>query len=465
LSGRSCSQRRTARGAIVVQRPEDGLVTAMVGGRGYGGGMSFNRATDIRRQPGSVIKPIIAYAPAMEYLGYTAATMVLDEETAFGEYTPANFNDKYYGWVTVREAVTRSLNVPAVKILSEVGVERAKEFAASCGIEFHEKDESLALALGGFTYGVSPLQVAGAYSAFASGGVYHAPSVIRFIADSEGREVYRCAPEGRRVMSAANAYILTSMMKSVVSEGTGHRLSSLGIPLAGKTGTVGMEAGNRDAWMATYTPDYTAVVWLGYDSDNHGVLPAGATGGSYPAMILGELYAMLYPEGTAEDFTVPGDVAEYRIDQRTLELTHRLTLANALTPKSSQMTELFTSATAPEDATSYWAVPRAARGLRAGTAGGITLISFDCPDAFGQYILCRTGMDGAEEELGEWDGAGGRVEYADATALPGEKYRYRVLCRHKELKIGGRHVYGPATDYITVQAPPKRVSIVIGEGL
>jgi len=207
------------------------------------------------------------------------------------------------------------------------------------------------------------------------------------------------------------------------------------------------------------------VVWLGYDSDNHGVLPAGATGGSYPAMILGELYAMLYPEGTAEDFTVPGDVAEYRIDQRTLELTHRLTLANALTPKSSQMTELFTSATAPEDATSYWAVPRAARGLRAGTAGGITLISFDCPDAFGQYILCRTGMDGAEEELGEWDGAGGRVEYADATALPGEKYRYRVLCRHKELKIGGRHVYGPATDYITVQAPPKRVSIVIGEGL
>ena len=115
--------------AIVVLEPSTGMVVAMVGGRSYTGGISFNRATDIRRQPGSVIKPVIAYAPAFEYLNYTAADMILDEETTFADYTPSNYGNKYYGWVTVREAVTKSLNVPAVKTLSAVGVYRAKDFA------------------------------------------------------------------------------------------------------------------------------------------------------------------------------------------------------------------------------------------------------------------------------------------------------------------------------------------------
>lgn len=113
----------------MVLEPSTGMVVAMVGGRSYTGGISFNRATDIRRQPGSVIKPVIAYAPAFEYLNYTAADMILDEETTFADYTPSNYGNKYYGWVTVREAVTKSLNVPAVKTLSAVGVYRAKDFA------------------------------------------------------------------------------------------------------------------------------------------------------------------------------------------------------------------------------------------------------------------------------------------------------------------------------------------------
>ena len=276
--------------AIVVLEPSTGMVVAMVGGRSYTGGISFNRATDIRRQPGSVIKPVIAYAPAFEYLNYTAADMILDEETTFSDYTPSNYGNKYYGWVTVREAVTKSLNVPAVKTLSEVGVERAKDFAKRCGIEFDDKDDSLALALGGFTYGVSPLQIAGAYSCFASGGIYNTPTLIKKITDRNGLTVYEYRQDNRRVMSEANAYILTSMLKSVVTEGTGHRLNTLDIPIAGKTGTVGLANGNRDAWMAGYTPEYTAVVWQGYDSDRLGLLPSSATGGTYPALMLYELF-------------------------------------------------------------------------------------------------------------------------------------------------------------------------------
>ena len=438
--------------AIVVLEPSTGMVVAMVGGRSYTGGISFNRATDIRRQPGSVIKPVIAYAPAFEYLNYTAADMILDEETTFADYTPSNYGNKYYGWVTVREAVTKSLNVPAVKTLSEVGVERAKDFAKRCGIEFDDKDDSLALALGGFTYGVSPLQIAGAYSCFASGGIYNTPTLIKKITDRNGLTVYEYRQDSRRVMSEANAYILTSMLKSVVTEGTGHRLNTLDIPIAGKTGTVGLANGNRDAWMAGYTPEYTAVVWQGYDSDRLGLLPSSATGGTYPALMLYELFNHIYPDGRSGDFEKPESVKQYSIDAKTLKKQHKVVLANAMTPQSSRVTEYFTEETAPEDVSGYWAVPGSAQNLLAVREKGGVMVSFDCPDDFGMYTLWRSEAGKAEKPLMTWNGREGHIEYIDAAVKPGKGYRYRVTVKHEELLIGDEPVEGLTTRYAFVPA-------------
>ena len=438
--------------AIVVLEPSTGMVVAMVGGRSYTGGISFNRATDIRRQPGSVIKPVIAYAPAFEYLNYTAADMILDEETTFADYTPSNYGNKYYGWVTVREAVTKSLNVPAVKTLSAVGVYRAKDFAKRCGIEFDDKDDSLALALGGFTYGVSPLQIAGAYSCFASGGIYNTPTLIKKITDRNGLTVYEYRQDSRRVMSEANAYILTSMLKSVVTEGTGHRLNTLDIPIAGKTGTVGLANGNRDAWMAGYTPEYTAVVWQGYDSDRLGLLPSSATGGTYPALMLYELFNHIYPDGRSGDFERPESVKQYSIDAKTLKKQHNVVLATAMTPQSSRVTEYFTEETAPEDVSGYWAVPGSAQNLLAVREEGGVMVSFDCPDDFGMYTLWRSEAGKAEKPLMTWNGREGHIEYIDAAVKPGKGYRYRVTVKHEELLIGDEPVEGLTTRYAFVPA-------------
>ncbi len=438
--------------AIVVLEPSTGMVVAMVGGRSYTGGISFNRATDIRRQPGSVIKPVIAYAPAFEYLNYTAADMILDEETTFADYTPSNYGNKYYGWVTVRKAVTKSLNVPAVKTLSAVGVYRAKDFAKRCGIEFDDKDDSLALALGGFTYGVSPLQIAGAYSCFASGGIYNTPTLIKKITDRNGLTVYEYRQDSRRVMSEANAYILTSMLKSVVTEGTGHRLNTLDIPIAGKTGTVGLANGNRDAWMAGYTPEYTAVVWQGYDSDRLGLLPSSATGGTYPALMLYELFNHIYPDGRSGDFEKPESVKQYSIDAKTLKKQHKAVLANAMTPQSSRVTEYFTEETAPEDVSGYWAVPGSAQNLLAVREEGGVMVSFDCPDDFGMYTLWRSEAGKAEKPLMTWNGREGHIEYIDAAVKPGKGYRYRVTVKHEELLIGDEPVEGLTTRYAFVPA-------------
>lgn len=451
-----------AQGAIVVQEAGTGLIRAMVGGRwAYDTAMAFNRATDIRRQPGSVIKPVIAYAPALEGYGYTAATMLLDEPTTFAEYSPRNFGNKYYGWVTLREAVTRSLNVPAVKVLSDIGVSAGKAFAQSCGIPFDPQDTSLTLALGGFTYGVSPLQIAGAYAAFASQGIYNTPTCIQRITDSTGKELYVYEPENRRVMSEQNAYILTSMLQSAIQEGTGHRLKDLDIPLAGKTGTVGEGEGNRDAWMACYSADYAAAVWIGYDTSQDGALPQDATGGKYPALILEQLFQGLYQDRAPKEFSMPSGVNAYKLDKRTLEMFHEPVLATALTPSSAIQTEVFVEGTQPTAQSSYWVVPSPPGEFRVYLGGdGKPQIAFTGRESFAQYQLYRQKGTESPQLIKTWDGKGA-VTYGDDSALPGCTYTYYILPVHQEMNVGGEQVKGPATKKVTVTTPEAVIDVEI----
>lgn len=451
-----------AQGAIVVQEAGTGLIRAMVGGRGaYDTAMAFNRATDIRRQPGSVIKPVIAYAPALEGYGYTAATMLLDEPTTFAEYSPRNFGNKYYGWVTLREAVTRSLNVPAVKVLSDIGVSAGKAFAQSCGIPFDPQDTSLTLALGGFTYGVSPLQIAGAYAAFASQGIYNTPTCIQRITDSTGKELYVYEPENRRVMSEQNAYILTSMLQSAIQEGTGHRLKDLDIPLAGKTGTVGEGEGNRDAWMACYSADYAAAVWIGYDTSQDGALPQDATGGKYPALILEQLFQGLYQDRAPKEFSMPSGVNAYKLDKRTLKMFHEPVLATALTPSSAIQTEVFVEGTQPTAQSSYWVVPSPPGEFRVYLGGdGKPQIAFTGRESFAQYQLYRQKGTESPQLIKTWDGKGA-VTYGDDSALPGCTYTYYILPVHQEMNVGGEQVKGPATKKVTVTTPEAVIDVEI----
>lgn len=451
-----------AQGAIVVQEAGTGLIRAMVGGRwAYDTAMAFNRATDIRRQPGSVIKPVIAYAPALEGYGYTAATMLLDEPTTFAEYSPRNFGNKYYGWVTLREAVTRSLNVPAVKVLSDIGVSAGKAFAQSCGIPFDPQDTSLTLALGGFTYGVSPLQIAGAYAAFASQGIYNTPTCIQRITDSAGKELYVYEPENRRVMSEQNAYILTSMLQSAIQEGTGHRLKDLDIPLAGKTGTVGEGEGNRDAWMACYSADYAAAVWIGYDTSQDGALPQDATGGKYPALILEQLFQGLYQDRAPKEFSMPSGVNAYKLDKRTLEMFHEPVLATALTPSSAIQTEVFVEGTQPTAQSSYWVVPSPPGEFRVYLGGdGKPQIAFTGRESFAQYQLYRQKGTESPQLIKTWDGKGA-VTYGDDSALPGCTYTYYILPVHQEMNVGGEQVKGPATKKVTVTTPEAVIDVEI----
>ncbi len=343
--------------AMVVLDSKTSEIKAIIGGREYTTRFGLNRATQVKRQPGSAIKPILVYAPALNTGNYTAASVFNDEQTNFNGYTPKNSGDVYHGNVTLRESLAHSYNIPAVLLMQKLGVNYCKSFAQSLGISFEESDNNLALALGGFTTGVTPLELANAYAAFANGGVYTASTAIRRIEDSEGNIVYQSNPEQTRVMDEQNAYILTNMLQSVIDDGTGKKLALESIELAGKTGTVsiGKGTGNRDLWMAAYNSDYTSVVWMGYDStDSTHCFASSVTGGSYPALLLKNLFNNIYADTVSPVFEQPSGVELVNLDKTELLNTGIVKLATAYTAASDVLAEYFTASTAPSDTNGYY---------------------------------------------------------------------------------------------------------------
>lgn len=422
-----------AQGALVLLRT-DGSIAAMCGGRGEYSVLGFNRAANSERQPGSLIKPILCYAPAIELYGYTAASVFDDSPRSFGDYTPRNSGDKYLGNVTMRTAIAKSLNIPAVEALSDIGLPSAVMFAQNLGISFENENYSLSLALGGFKRGVSPLEIAGAYAAFASGGVYTEPySVLKI--EQGSRVLYEADPQPVRAMREDTAFIITSMLETAAAEGTASVLSELNFPIAAKTGTSLAEDGSvRDAWSAAYTRDYTAVMWMGMDSAEQGSLPKGTTGGNGACPILKELFSKLYEGNTPSDFTIPAGIRRCAIDADALENERITLLATEYMPQERIVYEYFAEETAPTQPNAYWLYPSPPQRVGWYRAEfGAPVICFNSEDERLSYRVYRGTEDGGEVLIAELSGQIGPVEFTDANAVPGTTYVYTVRTVHPEI--------------------------------
>ena len=416
-----------------------GAVRAIVGGRQYETRRGLNRATHLRRQPGSALKPLAVFAPAVEYAGWTTAAVVLDEPTSFGSYTPKNAGSAYYGNVTLRSALKSSLNIPAVKIIESIGVGTARRYLTSVGIELDNRDWNLSLALGSMTYGASPVQMAAAYAPFANGGTFYAPYFIEKITDRDGVVVYQHQDSGTRVLSAQNAYILTDMMRTVISSGTGTRLSSAGVQVAGKTGTVNMTGGgNRDAWMSAYTADLSVCVWMGFDQpdDNHR-LPNSVSGGTNPASLARNFLKAWYEGKKKPTFSKPGGLISVTLDKKAIEWRGEAMLATSLTPDGYKVKEIFVEGTQPTKKSDVWQPPASARSFYVThDDGGQPQLVITASDA----AVYRIQRDAAGESfiLTElWADAGQTLTYTDERARDGVTYTYRVIPVHAELLENG----------------------------
>ncbi len=299
--------------ALVAVDPHTGDLTAMVGGRGYGE-TQFNRAVDARRQPGSSFKPFVLLA-AMEQAvrgegKTTLASRISGEpvsvEGETGNWTPANFQDKEYGEISVRRMIEESVNTAVVRLALDVGLPEVIATARNAGITSSFTPVP-SLSLGSFE--VTPVELAYAYATIASGGTRFQPFPLRAVADSEGNSLREEAPSREQTVDARAAYLVTYSLEGALDRGTGNpvRLAGIDFPAAGKTGTTD---DYRDSWFAGYTPDLVCVVWVGRDSGR----TTGLTGASGALRIWTKFMKSIYPAGGRYSFAVPQGITIADID-------------------------------------------------------------------------------------------------------------------------------------------------------
>ncbi|MDO3680040.1 transglycosylase domain-containing protein [Paenibacillus ehimensis] len=254
--------------SMVILNNEDGGIVAMIGGRDYVA-RGLNRAVAQPRQPGSSFKTLVAYAPAIESGKYNPYSRLPDVQKSYNGYSPRNYDGVYRGEVSMFDAVKKSMNLPAVDLLNQIGVKTGIDFVKKLGIELDDKnDRNLAIALGGLNKGVTTLQMARAYSAFPNNGnLPTAHAITKIVKD---KEVIPFKGETKSVMSAKTAWYMTQLMQGVVEPGGTGTAAKFNRPVAGKTGSTqldikGLEKYNRDLWFVGYTPEWTAAVWMGFD--------------------------------------------------------------------------------------------------------------------------------------------------------------------------------------------------------
>jgi penicillin-binding protein 1A len=328
----SLEQEPEVEGALVAMAPETGYIRALIGGYDFVRS-EYNRAVLAKRQPGSAFKPII-YAAAMDN-GFTPASIVVDEPVTYyggakGEWSPENYDHKFYGPTRLREALTYSRNVVTVKLVESMGIDRVIDFARSLGMQ-GEIPRDFTIALGSIS--ISPLELALCYNIFANSGMKAKPIAIKYVTDSKGRVLESNEPEVEAVITPETAFLVTSMMEDVVKYGTGWRAKALGRPVAAKTGTTN---DYRDAWFVGYTANLLSAVWVGFDD----MRPLGpAETGARAASPVWASFMKNSDSGELMNFTIPPGIISLTIDPATGLLTRE---------ESSGLREYFKEGTEPQ---------------------------------------------------------------------------------------------------------------------
>src|SRR5690625_1091848 len=327
---------------MAVVDTKTGEIRAIGGSRNRENVMGENYAIKLDRQPGSTIKPLLSYGPAIEYEQWSTYHQIDDDkpyETGSGHQI-RNWNHQYQGHVSARDALKDSLNVPAVKTFMEIGPDRAKQFAERLGIEFADKHLAPQDAIGGTKTSVTPLQLAGAFSAFGNEGIYTEPHAVSKVVFPDG-SVVDLKPNTEAVMADYTAYMVTDMLKDVLKSGTGTNANIPHLPVAGKTGTTNVEgkSGANNSWFAGYTTNYSIGIWTGYSKEHNRIIPNT----QIPHALFTNTMIEISKDIETPDFTKPNSVVEIAIEKGT----NPPALASDYTPKEKITYELFVKGTEP----------------------------------------------------------------------------------------------------------------------
>lgn len=452
--------------ALVAMRPNSGEICAIAGGRAYEVQRGLNRATQIRRSPGSAIKPVSTFAAAIDAHGFAPSSMIEDIPREFsGGYMPGNAGGNSYGTVTLREALSRSLNIATVDLADLIGVNSVRNYAARFGLELALEDSNLALSLGSMTHGISPAELCAAYAALANGGTSVEPHLICRIEDTDGRILYRSEAPSRRAVQDSTAYMITDMLKSAAASGSAKALSAAGLPVAGKTGTVSDSDGStRDIWTAAYTPDLAMCVWMGFDSpDEQHQLPSSEGGSGYPARLCAKLLQACSDHLSHSDFVKPASVRTALVDRLALE-NDEVLLATEHTPSSYVVTELFHPEHLPQSFSNNWTAPDPVSDLQLVSKHGETpVLQFTALQSCAEYVVLRT-CNETTEIAATLTGAPGEIlRFADSDADLSQTISYSILPRHRLLHQEGTLLTGKESAAVAY-SPGGILNLFFGSG-
>ena len=296
----------------------------------------YSTCGEILREPASLIKPILVYGPAIEDDLINEYTLITDEKTSFGDYTPKNSNDKYCGSVCVKDALIKSLNVPAVKIANMLGVKKIKKYASMMNIQI--TNDGLSVALGNTGNGLKLSQISGGYGALANYGSYKIPHFIRKITDLKGRVIYESNQAAQNLFSSSTGELLTHMLMETKQNGTAKKLSYIPFDLAVKTGTNGTAAGNVDCYACGYTSENIFCVWIG--NRDYSPLENNMTGSNLPTQILGQTVEHVYRDKRPQNFSFPS-LTKLKLDKYAYEEFGEILLSSDNTPDNQIFEGMF----------------------------------------------------------------------------------------------------------------------------
>lgn len=337
--------------SVTIIDQSTGEVKAVVGGRGAKkASLTLNRATDTKRQPGSCFKVLAAYAPALDAAGKSLASTQVDEPYSYANGRPVkNWYNGYKGICTYRYGIEQSLNIVAVKTLTDITPQLGFDYLLNFGFTTLvdrrtesngtvSSDITQALALGGLTDGITNMEMAAAYATIANGGMYIKPMFYTKIIDHDGNVLIDNTPKTRRVLKETTAYLLTDAMEDVVTKGTGARVNFGNMAIAGKTGTT---TSNVDVWFSGFTPYYTCVTWSGYDNNVH----MNGSGETNTAKILWKaIMGRIHEDKEYKSFTMPEGITTATVCKRTGGLATDICRADG-----SAITEYFAQGTVPTE--------------------------------------------------------------------------------------------------------------------
>ena len=285
------------------------------------------------RNVGSIIKPLLVYAPAINENVISMYSKIIDEKTDFGGYSPSNFNDIYYGETDVKTALSKSLNVPTVKILNRLGINNAISYLDKFGIETTDQDKNLSIALGNIP--VSFLKISSCYSAFINDGRYYDYKLIKEIKDKNGNIIYKDDNKNREIFSKETTFYINEMLNETVKTGTAKNLLRNKTELYAKTGTVGNENGNTDAYCISYNKDYIVANWIGNKNDI--LLSNKITGGNSCAVNLNSVWNNIYESKIDGKISKPETIEEILIDKISYDIDGIMEIAEDIAPKKYKM--------------------------------------------------------------------------------------------------------------------------------